>query len=171
MPDYYFELRRQQAAALDLAQIALADAGDRFALLTGRHLTALEAYRLDDADRVIVALGSTAGTVKDVVDELRDEGEAVGLLKICSFRPFPTAAVAAALHGIETVIVLDRADSPGGAPPLHAELAAALYGSESALRGHVYGLGGRDLHPDDVREIFAADQGAYVGVRGEPCPA
>ena len=74
MPDHYFELRRQQAAALDLAQIALADAGDRFALLTGRRLTALEEYRLDGATRVVVALGSTAGTVKDTIDELRDEG-------------------------------------------------------------------------------------------------
>ena len=96
---------------------------------------------------MIVALGSTAGTVKDTVDDLRDEGHRVGLLRICSFRPFPATAVAAALHGIESVIVLDRADSPGGTPPLHAELAAALYGSESALRGHVYGLGGRELHP------------------------
>ena len=171
MPDHYFELRRQQAAALDLAQMALADAGDRFALLTGRRLTALEEYRLDGANRVVVALGSTAGTVKDTIDELREEGHQVGLLRICSFRPFPATAVAAALHGVETVIVLDRADSPGGTPPLHAELAAALYGSESALRGHVYGLGGRELHPKDIREIFASDRGAYVGVRGEACPA
>ena len=116
---------------------------------------AVEAYRLDDAERVIVALGSTAGTVKDVVDELRDEGEAVGLLKIVSFRPFPAALVRELLADAASVIVLDRADSPGGAPPLHAELAAALYGSGAELHGHVYGLGGRDLHPEDVREIFA----------------
>ena len=52
------------------------------------------------------------------------------------------------------MIVLDRADSPGGAPPLAAEVAAALYGSGATLRGHVYGLGGRDLHPeDDARDL------------------
>ena len=171
MPDHYYELRRQQAAALDHAQVALAEAADAVEVLTGRRLRALEEYRLDDADRVIVALGSTAGTVKDAVDALREDGQRVGLLRICSFRPFPAVEVSAALHGIETVIVLDRADSPGGTPPLHAEVAATMYGSGSVLRGHVYGLGGRELHPEDIREIFASDQGAYVGVRGDECPA
>ena len=106
-------------------------------------------------DSAIVALGSTAGTVKDVVDELREEGEPVGLLKLTSFRPFPADAIAAALHGIDSIVVLDRADSPGGTPPLHAEVAAALYGSSSQLSGAVYGLGGRDLHPADIRAAFA----------------
>ena len=72
-----------------------------------------------------------------------------------SFRPFPSAAIAAALEKCASVSVLDRADSPGGTPPLHAELAAALYGSDVELAGHVYGLGGRELHPPDVREIFS----------------
>jgi pyruvate ferredoxin oxidoreductase alpha subunit len=171
MPDHYFELRRQQAAALDFVHVALAGAADAFELLTRRRLHALEEYRLDDANCAIVALGSTAGTVKDTIDELREEGKQVGLLRICSFRPFPSVEVAAALAGVETVIVLDRADSPGGTPPLHADVAATLYGSGCELRGHVYGLGGRDLHPEDIREIFASDQGAYVGVRGEECPA
>jgi pyruvate/2-oxoacid:ferredoxin oxidoreductase alpha subunit len=80
-------------------------------------------------------------------------------------------AVAQALAQAETVVVLDRADSPGGAPPLLAELAAALYGSRAALRSHVFGLGGRDFHPDDLREIVAGEAPAYVGLRSEPCPA
>jgi pyruvate/2-oxoacid:ferredoxin oxidoreductase alpha subunit len=74
------------------------------------------------------------------------------------------------LAAARSVIVLDRADSPGGAPPLHAELAAAMYGSGADLHGHVYGLGGRDLHPEDVRAIFAGSSPAHVGVRGETCP-
>ena len=118
-----------------------------------------------------MALGSSAGTIKDVVDELRLEGEPVGLLKIVSFRPFPAERVAALLADVPSVIVLDRADSPGGAAPLHAEIAAALYGSDVELRGHVYGLGGRDLHPEDVRGIFAGTVDRYVGLRGETCPA
>jgi pyruvate ferredoxin oxidoreductase alpha subunit len=126
---------------------------------------------LDDATRAIVALGSTAGTVKDVVDELRDEHEPVGLLKLVSFRPFPGRAVAAALASCARVAVLDRADSPGGTPPLHAELAAALYGSDVELAGHVYGLGGRDLHPPDVRAVFAGTAEPHVGLRGERCLA
>jgi pyruvate ferredoxin oxidoreductase alpha subunit len=169
MPDNYFELRRAQASALDAAHDVIALVGHELKFLTGRPLAAIEPYRLDDADRVIVALGSTAGTVKDAVDELRAEGERVGLLRICSFRPFPAVEVAAALAEVPTVIVLDRADSPGGTPPLHAELAAVLFGSDSTLRGHVYGLGGRDIHPSDVRDIFAGGQPAYFGLRGDEC--
>lgn len=170
MPDYYFELRRQQADALAFAGVALADVAEVLELMTGRRLHAIEEYRLDGAERVLVALGSTAGTVKDAVDELRDEGEPVGLLRICSFRPFPDVEIAAALAGARHVIVLDRSDSPGGTPALHAEMAAALYGSGCQLTGHVYGLGGRELHLDDIRAIFAGGQPAYAGVRGDECP-
>lgn len=171
MPDYYFELRRQQAAALESALDVFADVAAEFEQLSGRQYGPLEAYCVDDAERVIVALGSSAGTVKDVVDALRAEGERVGVLRIVSFRPFPGDRVAALLRGVDSVIVLDRADSPGGAAPLHAEIAAALYGSGADLRGHVYGLGGRDLHPEDIVEIFAGRAPRYVGLRGEPCPA
>jgi pyruvate ferredoxin oxidoreductase alpha subunit len=91
-------------------------------------------------------------------------------LRLTSFRPLPREAIADALADVGRVIVLDRADSPGGSAPLHAELAATLYGSGTELHGHVYGLGGRDLHPEDVREIFAQHVPRYVSVRGEPCP-
>ncbi len=171
MPDYYFELRRQQTQALESSLDAFADVAAQFGELSGRIYGPLEAYGLEEADRAIVALGSSAGTVKDVVDELRERGERVGLLKVVSFRPFPADEVAALLDGVGSVIVLDRADSPGGAAPLHAEVAAALYGSGAELRGHVYGLGGRDLHPEDVEEIFAGRAPHYVGLRGEQCPA
>jgi pyruvate/2-oxoacid:ferredoxin oxidoreductase alpha subunit len=67
------------------------------------------------------------------------------------------------------VVVLDRADSPGGAPPLHAELAAALYGSSCELIGSVYGLGGRDLHPEDIRAVFAGANLSHIGLRGTAC--
>ena len=86
-----------------------------------------------------------------------------------SFRPFPAAAIAAALSGVDSVVVLDRADSPGATPPLHAEVAAALFGSGCELSGAVYGLGGRDLHPTDIRALFAGAAPSYVGLRGDPC--
>ena len=95
MPDYYYEFRRQQAAAIERASDVLADLAVEFELLSGRRLGPVEEYRLDGASTAIVALGSSAGTIKDVVDDLRDAGEPVGLLKIASFRPFPAAAVAA----------------------------------------------------------------------------
>ena len=104
------------------------------------------------------------------MDELRAEGEAVGLLKICSFRPFPAEETRTVLAGLETVVVLDRADSPGGAPPLFAEIAAVLLPDPPALRSHVYGLGGRDLHPADIRAALDGTAPHYVGVRSVPCP-
>jgi pyruvate ferredoxin oxidoreductase alpha subunit len=169
MPDYYYEFRRQQAAAIEGSAATFAELAAELARRTGRVYGEVEEYRLDGASTAIVALGSSAGTVKDVVDELRDEGEPVGLLRITSFRPFPAAAVEAALRGVASVVVLDRADSPGGTPPLHAEVAAALYGSGCDLTGAVYGLGGRDLHPADIRAVFAGAVPAHIGLRGDAC--
>ncbi len=174
MPDYYYELRVQQAAALERAAPVLDAVAGELELLTGRRYSALEPYRLDDADRVLVCLGSTAGTVKDVVDELRADGIHAGLLRIGSFRPFPREQVRSLLGPVETVVVLDRADSPGGSPPLYAEVAAALYGRPANLASVVYGLGGRELHGEDIREIATAPAGRgtnYVGLRSTPCPA
>jgi len=174
MPDYYYELKYQQAAAMTAALRVLEQVSDELAVLTGRRYGALEPYRLDGAERAIVCLGSTAGTVKDVVDELRAEGERVGLLRICAFRPFPFERARAALRGVEAVAVLDRSDSPGGWPPLAAEVATALYGLPVQLRSYVYGLGGRDLHAREIREV-ARDvtrldrEPTYVGLRGPRC--
>jgi pyruvate ferredoxin oxidoreductase alpha subunit len=171
MPDYYFELRRQQIAAIEAALDALPELALEYEQLSGRAYAPLEPYRLDDAERVLVALGSAAGTIKDVVDELREEGENVGLLKVVSFRPFPAEAVVQLLQAVPAVIVLDRAASPGGAAPLRAEVASALSAATAQVGGHVYGLGGRDLHPEDVRDVFAGRASDYVGLRSEPCLA
>jgi pyruvate ferredoxin oxidoreductase alpha subunit len=165
MPDYHYELNHQRDAAMAASLDVIEQVAGELELLTGRRYELVDRYRLDGAERVLVCLGSTAGTAKDVVDTLRDEGEAVGLAQIHSFRPFPAGQLGDALGPVASVIVLDRAESPGGAAPLHAELAAALYGSGAALEGHVYGLGGRDLHPEDIREIFAGHAGRYVGLR------
>jgi pyruvate ferredoxin oxidoreductase alpha subunit len=131
MPDYYFELRRQQAQALELALDAFTEVAAEYEELSGRDCGLLEAYRLEGAERAIVALGSSAGTIKDVVDDLRAEGEPVGLLKVVSFRPFPAQRAAALLGEVGSVIVLDRADSPGGAAPLMPRLPRRSTGQES----------------------------------------
>jgi pyruvate ferredoxin oxidoreductase alpha subunit len=170
LPDYYYELRHHLDVAMAAALEVLPDLSQELSALTGRSYPAFEEYELTGAERVLVAMGSTAGTAKDVVDELRDEGEAVGLVRVLSFRPFPAAALRTALATPREVIVLDRAAAPGTAAPLFSDVAAALYGSGAALRGHVYGLGGRDLGPDGLREIFANEAPAYVGLRNQSCP-
>jgi pyruvate ferredoxin oxidoreductase alpha subunit len=161
MPDSYFELRVALADAQEAAASVLDEVLAEFAAMSGRSYEALESYRLEDATHAIVVMGSSAGTVKDVVDELREEGQAVGALQIRCFRPFPTERTAEALRGVTDVAVLDRADSPGGRPPLYAEIA----GLAPSVRSHVYGLGGRDLHPEHVRAVFAGEVSHYVGLR------
>jgi pyruvate ferredoxin oxidoreductase alpha subunit len=171
MPDYYFELRHHLDVAMDAARGALRELSDELAALTQRSYPAFEEYGLAGAERVVVAMGSTAGTAKDVVDELRTAGESVGLVRVVSFRPFPAAELRSALADARDVFVLDRAASPGAAAPLFAEVAAALYWSTATLRSHVYGLGGRDLGPDGLREVFTGGASAYIGLRSVPCPA
>jgi pyruvate ferredoxin oxidoreductase alpha subunit len=175
MPDSYFELRYQQVAAMAAAGRVFSAVAKEFEALSGRRYRLVEPYRLADADSAIVCLGSTGGTVKDVVDELRRERQRVGLLEIRSFRPLPTARIRTALRRVSTVEVLDRADSPGGVPPLAAEIAAALRDTPAAILSYVYGLGGRDLHPDEIRDVFL-DGGPfpgtrYLGLKGKPCRA
>ena len=174
MPDYYYELRHQQSAAMHAAHDAFVDVTSAFAALTGRLYREVEPYELDRAERVVVCLGSTGGTVKDVVDELRADGVPAGLLEIRSFRPFPHEIVRAELADVPHVAILDRADSPGGRPPLYSEVAAALVGANAGLHSYVYGLGGRDLHPQDIAALFADEPeiGApptYLGLRGASC--
>ena len=170
MPDYYFELKYQLDEAMLAALDVLEQVSTELSTLTGRSYSAIESYRMEGAERAIVCLGSTAGTTKDVVDELRDEGEAVGVLQIHSFRPLPQADLLAALENLSSVAVLDRADSPGGAAPLHAEIASVLYDAGPALESYVYGLGGRDMHPEDLRAVFAGTADHYVGLRSQSCP-
>ena len=154
MPNVFFEFRRQQVAAMDAALQAWPAIAAEFATISGRLYDLIEPYRLDDADRAIALLGSTAGTVKDVVDAMRAEGERVGLLTLRGVRPLPHESIRAAIGAIPRVAVLDRALSPGGPPPLFADLAATLRGTPVGLESVVYGLGGRDLEPDQIRRLF-----------------
>src|SRR3990172_5841154 len=109
------------AAALD----DLADVAREFARISGREYRAVEPYALEDAERAVVLLGSTACTAKDVVDELRRDGERVGVLEVRAFRPFPEESVRALLSRLAAVAVLDRPLSPGARPPPPAPPPAA----------------------------------------------
>jgi pyruvate ferredoxin oxidoreductase alpha subunit len=165
LQDYYTELRYQMNAAMEAAETVIADVFAEYSQLVDRPFGMLEEYELEGAEKVIFLMGSTAGTIKDVVDELRVEGEAVGLLRLVSYRPFPFEAIRKALGPVKEVIVLDRSDAPGAVPSLHSEMAAALYGSSTKLRAHVFGLGGRELVPDEARAIFAGEAPTHIGLR------
>ncbi|NYT07230.1 MAG: pyruvate ferredoxin oxidoreductase, partial [Methanomicrobiales archaeon] len=130
-----------------------------------------EAYRLDDADCAIVAMGSICGTVKDAIDEMRDAGKKVGLLKIRAFRPFPVKEVQKALSGVSTVAVLDKNISLGSKGAVALEIRDALYGSQIPVHDYIIALGGRDVRRKDIAAVVAsAEAGSgdiYYGLREE----
>jgi len=154
--DYYIEHKRGQQEAMYKAKSVVEDVSKRFGAEFGRRYDLFESYRLDDADRVVVAINSVAGEIKEVVDELREQGEKVGLLKIRLFRPFPYAEIAQALKGCKIVTVMDRSTSMGAYGPLFSEISNALYDAEDRplVYNRTYGLGGREMLLDDIKDVF-----------------
>ena len=178
--DYYYEHKRQQVDAMENAVGVIAEIADEFHNEFGRSYGYLEEYRMDDADLVVVAANSTAGTARTAVDDLRAEGLKVGLLKLRVFRPFPAQELADALRSAEAIAVLDRSISFGAmdnSGPLYVELAAALalQGVSVPIADYVYGLGGRDIAPGEIERVYRetlemAETGesrgvTYLGVR------
>jgi pyruvate ferredoxin oxidoreductase alpha subunit len=157
-PDYYMEFRYEVDRAMDRARDVLAKAGSEFGEQFGRDYgSPIEAYRIEDADTAIIALGSLCGTGKDAVDEMRNKGEKVGLLKIRTFRPFPAAEIAKALDGVSRVAVLEKNVSLGstlkGAVAL--EVKDALWKTGIDVYSYVIGLGGRDIRKKDIAAVAA----------------
>jgi pyruvate ferredoxin oxidoreductase alpha subunit len=169
LQDYYFEHKRQEVEGMRHAPAVISEVGKAYGELSGRPYGLFEEYQLSDAELIVIALGSTCGTAEAVVDDLRAEGLAVGLLKIRSFRPFPEAEIARALSGAKAIAVLDRSISfgaPGG--PVHKEIKAALYGSgaSAGIVNYIYGLGGRDISTEQIRSVF--DDLKAVATAGTP---
>jgi pyruvate ferredoxin oxidoreductase alpha subunit len=179
--DYYYEHKRQQIEAMDRAPQVILDVAQAFNERFGRDYGLYEPYRLDDAVVAIVVANSTAGTVKAVIDKLRDEGLKVGLLKPRLFRPFPGRELAEALAHLKAVAVMDRSVSFGAlqnAGPLFMELVAALTLEDVhvPVADYVYGLGGRDIRPGQIERVFrdllkvavtgeVENQVSFLGVR------
>ena len=159
-PVYYMEAKRQQAQAMLDAKEVIRQVGAEFAAMTGRHYGLIEEYRMEDAELAILLIGSSAGTAKEAVNELRAEGKKVGLIKIRSFRPFPAEEIAQALRGVKAFAAMDKDDSFNAhCGPIFAETAAALYANGvSGPKGinYIYGLGGRDVRVESIRKVFAA---------------
>ena len=157
--DYYYEHKRQQVEAMENAQGVILDVAEEFNKKFNRNYGLFEPYRLEDAEVAVIAANSTAGTVKVVVDQLRDEGLKVGLLKPRLFRPFPAKELADALRHLKAVAVMDRSISFGAmdnAGPLFLELVAALalHGVQMPVADYVYGLGGRDILPGEIEQVY-----------------
>jgi pyruvate ferredoxin oxidoreductase alpha subunit len=153
-PDYYMEFRYANDQALQRSKEKIREAGKEFGAKFGRDYSAfVEGYRLEDAETVIVALGSLCGTVKEAIDEMRAAGKQVGLLKIRVFRPFPGQELAAALKGAKRIAVLDKNISLGSKGAVALEVKDALYGSGIPVLDYIVGLGGRDIRKRDIARI------------------
>ena len=114
---------------------------------------------MEDAETAVVAIGSSAGTAKAAVDQLRAEGVKAGLVKVRVFRPFPAEQLVSALQKVEAVAIMDKAESfSGHGGPMFAEARSALYDLEErpALVNYIYGLGGRDVTVDHFLQVFEA---------------
>ncbi len=154
--DYYFEHKRNQLEGIENAPPIIEKVGKEYGEAFGRTYGFFEEYRMDDAEICIVVMSSAAGTGKDAIDELRDDGKKVGLLKPRVFRPFPHGKIAAALKNMKAVAVLDRSSSPGAfGAPLFTEIRNSLYDYDVRPRvvNYVYGLGGRDIRVEHFKEV------------------
>jgi pyruvate ferredoxin oxidoreductase alpha subunit len=169
-PSSYTEFRYQQHEAQERALQKIELVAKEFAESFGRNYGGLiDSYRADDAQIIIVTLGSVVGTVKDTIDALREEGKKVGLVKIRSYRPFPVQALRVALKDAEVVAVLEKDVAVGSEAGLVTDLKAAFYNSNLRMPiiGFAAGLGGRDITVKDVRRMVEKADAARRGIEAE----
>ncbi len=155
-PEAFEEVRylahlRQLDALQQIPALAAA-----FAEASGRSSGGLlHCYRTEDADTIVVALGSVLGTIKDAADARRDKGDRVGVVGITSFRPFPLAAVGEALARARRVVVVEKAFSIGLGGVLSTDVAMATHETDLSLRTVVAGLGGRPITRSSLEAMLA----------------
>jgi pyruvate ferredoxin oxidoreductase alpha subunit len=149
-PNYYMEARYDMEVAMEGSKDIIRSVNKEFAEKFGREYGFVENYMCDDAEIIIVAMGSICGTIKAVIDHLRKEGEKVGLLKLMVFRPFPKDEIYEAVKNANKIAVLDKNISFGIGGVLFNEIKAKM---NVDARGFILGLGGRDVAPEDIRNI------------------
>jgi len=168
----YSYFRYESHLAAEAAIAVHREIVDEFEQAFGRRYDSVDTYRADDAEIVFLMIGSFATKARAAVDAMRDAGERVGLVRPRLLRPYPAAALRKALAGKRGVAVIDQNLSPGRGGTLHAELAAALYGSPGAppiLASFIGGLGGRDISAAEFYQIAEVTRkAADEGVAPEP---
>jgi len=179
IPALYPSFRRKIDRAMARVPEVEAATEAEFERTFGRSYSAVESYRTDDADLILVATATTARTARVTIDAARADGIKAGLVRIRRFRPFPGDELRAALGGAAKVAVVDRNISFGGEGIFAGEIKAALYGRDAAqspqVHGFIAGLGGQDITPQTLRDILdrtrAADatpaEPTWIGVLPE----
>jgi len=155
-PLFYFPHKYQTVLAMENAYKVAKDVLEDFGKLSGRKYKILEEYKCEDADYVAIVLGSSFGTMKEAVDQLRKEGKKVGVAMPRLYRPWPIADIAKLIHGKRAVIVMDRHLSLGAYGPMFPEVVAAALENDvmPKMYNYIYGLGGVDTMVSDFVDVF-----------------
>jgi len=157
LPDYYSEFKRQQVDAMDKAPPVIEAVADEFKKVSGRQYSDVSCFNVEDAEAVVICMGSIAGTARTVAARLRKQGKRVGVMKVWQYRPFPTRRIAELLSKVKCVGVIDRAVS-FGAPygALCSDIASTKVqtGIQTKVFNVICGLGGRDVKPADIEQVF-----------------
>ena len=158
-PFHYMEFRLAQQKAMDNSIEVIRKVYRDFAKEFGRSYDLLEEYKTEDAEVIVLSVGSVVGTIKDVVDET----EGVGVIKLTSFRPLPEEDLKKALNGKKVVAVVEKDVSIGlGKGAVASEIRDILYGMDEAPKviSFVAGLGGRDIKKNDIADLIATSKKA-----------
>ena len=150
-PDYYLEARHDMQIAMENSIDVIQQTCDEFAEQFGRKYGLVDGYKTEDAEIIFVAMGSLCSTVRVMVDQLREKGEKVGLLKIRAYRPFPVEAIENEIKNCEKLAVIDKNVSFGIGGALYADVKAKIH---KEAYGFIAGLGGRDITPESILEIY-----------------
>jgi len=159
-PDFYMDYKYHQNDAMKQALDAINTVAGEFKRDFGRDWGGVvEGYQMTDAEHALVVMGSMAGDGRIVIDALRAEGKKVGMIKVRSFRPFPSEALRAMLKNVKLVTVLDKNIVFGAGGALGNDTKSALYGSLSVpIKNYIVGLGGRDVRPDEIRQVIGLSE-------------
>jgi pyruvate ferredoxin oxidoreductase alpha subunit len=150
-PDHYMEARYQMELAMERSIDIVKKVNKEFTEIFGREYGSIDEYYCDDAEIILVTMGSLCSTIRDVVDELRANGEKVGMLKIRTYRPFPKEDIHKAIKNAHKVAVLDKNITFGVGGALYTDLKSSI--SDVDIYGFIVGLGGRDITPTHIKDI------------------
>ncbi len=177
-PSVYMEMRRDIQKGMEQVPEIYGKVEADFEEIFGRSYRQLEAIGCEDAEIVLAMAGTAVSTCREVIDELRKQGEKVGLLKMRMFRPFPTELLQKILAPAKKVAVVDRNFSFGASGIFDQEIRATLCNMEvrPLVYGYITGLGGRDVTPDILKEIYFQTKNSrapgkdsvWVGLKGNP---
>ena len=164
LPTHLFEHKRLQVEALENAKKVFKEISEKYQKISGRKINMIDTYMVEDAETVIIAIGSTAETIEEVVDRRRKNGEKVGVIAIRMFRPFPEEEIISALENVKNIAVMDKVmDYSLNGGPLYKEIISAIYDMKEKdklrdkniiVSNYIYGIGGRDIGVDDIEGIF-----------------